>query len=302
MPRNEVASPSLLKDSTVDINVLHDTFGHVTEDTVRKTAGFYGIKVKGTMKPCEHCKIGNARQKDVPKETQTHSETLGERLFIDQSSVKAKSYGGSKYWLLVLDDASDITWSSFLKKKSDQVEKLVSFLKDLKAKHNVTVKYIRCDNAGENKKLQERCESEGLGITFEYTPSNSPQFNGKVERAFAALYSQVRALNNAAQFTKELRDGLWCEAANHATDIRNMLVSARKASPSYQQFYKREYPGMRTMRKFGEIAIIKNKSGVKGKLEDRGRAAVYLGRAKDSFVPVPLLLLKRLDSLLSHFC
>ena len=202
-------------------------------------------------------------------------------MFIDQTSVKAKSYGGSKFWLGVLDDCTDFAWSSFHKHKDDQNEKIIVLIKELKAKHGRTVKYIRCDNAGENKKLQEMCEAEGLGITFEYTPTNTPQYNGRIERLFATLYGIVRALNNAAQFTKSLRNGLWCEAARMATEIRNASVTTRKDTPSFNQFYNSEYPGLRTLRRFGEVAIVKTATSIKGKLDDRGRPALYLGRAKD---------------------
>jgi hypothetical protein len=36
---------------------------------------------------------------------------------IDTSSVKKASFGGSKFWLLVIDDYTDMCWSTFLKKK-----------------------------------------------------------------------------------------------------------------------------------------------------------------------------------------
>ena len=103
-------------------------------------------------------------------------------------AVKKKSYGGKKFWLLVLDDCTDKAWSFFLKHKDDQVEELIAHIKELKSKYGKVVKYIRCDNAGENILLEEWCKKEGLGIQFEYTSPNSPQFNGKIERKFASLF------------------------------------------------------------------------------------------------------------------
>ena len=35
--------------------------------------------------------------------------------------------------------------------------------------NKIQLKFIRSDNAGENKKLQEKCDAEGFGIIFEYT-------------------------------------------------------------------------------------------------------------------------------------
>ena len=39
---------------------------------------------------------------------------------------------------------------SFLKKKNEQVEPIIDWIKALKAGHEIQVKIIRCDNAGEN--------------------------------------------------------------------------------------------------------------------------------------------------------
>jgi transposase InsO family protein len=211
------------------------------------------------------------------------SKIAGERLFIDTSSVKKPSFGKSKFWLLVMDDCTGVCWSKFMKKKSDQVDYLLELLLDLKAKHNKTVKLIRCDNAGENKSLQKLCEKEGLGIQFEYTAPGTPQLNGRVERKFATLYGRVRAMLNGARLTKELRNGLWTEAARTASDLENTLVSTNRPVAAFNQFYEKELPGIRNAHPFGEIGIVHNHQGktLRGKLEDRGRACLHLGRASD---------------------
>ena len=154
------------------------------------------------MDPYIDCAEAKSRQRNVNKESEGGSDIAGERLFIDISSVKKRSLGGSKFWLLILDDCTDQAWSHFLRKKDHQVKILIEFIKDLKP-HGKVVKYIRCDNAGENISFENECKKEGLGIKFEYTSPNSPQFNGRVERKFATLYSRVRANLNGAKLTKD---------------------------------------------------------------------------------------------------
>jgi hypothetical protein len=202
---------------------------------------------------------------------------------IDTSSVKKQSFGKSKFWLLIMDDCTGVCWSRFLKKKSDQVDLIINLLKDLKSKHNKTVKLIRCDNAGENKSLQKLCEKEGLGIQFEYTAPGTPQLNGRVERKFATLYGRVRAMLNGARLTKELRNGLWTEAARTASDLENTLTSTKRPVAAYNQFFEKELAGIRNAHPFGEIGIVNHHKGktLRGKLEDRGRACLHLGRAED---------------------
>ena len=98
-------------------------------------------------------------------------------------------------------------WSIFLKKKSKLADKVVPFLKNLHEKDDkVIVQNIRCDGAGENKTLRDKCKgTTGLAhIKFEFTPHDTPQYNGVVKRAFATLYGQVRSMNNSAALTTNL--------------------------------------------------------------------------------------------------
>ena len=79
------------------------------------------------------------------------------------------------------------------KSKGELKDKIIPFLKTIHEKDKVTVQSIRCDNAGENNKVEEACkQTTGLvHIKFEYTPRDTPQFNRVVERAFTTLYGRV---------------------------------------------------------------------------------------------------------------
>ena len=64
-------------------------------------------------------------------------------MYLDISSIKGDSYGGKKFWLLIVDEATDNCWSYFLKQKSDAAKKVVEFIKDLKLKENIEVKEMK---------------------------------------------------------------------------------------------------------------------------------------------------------------
>ena len=74
-----------------------------------------------------------------------------------------------------------------MEKKNEQVEPIIDWIKALKARHEIQVKMIRCDNAGENNVLQTESDKNDLGINFEYTAPGTPQQNGVVERAFVTV-------------------------------------------------------------------------------------------------------------------
>ena len=80
-----------------------------------------------------------------------------------------------------------------MKKKNEQVEPIIDWIKALKARHKIQVMIIRCDNAGENKVLERESDKNELGIIFEYTAPGTPQQNGVVERAFVTVMGRPRA-------------------------------------------------------------------------------------------------------------
>ena len=154
-----------------------------------------------------------------------------------------------------------------------------SWLKGIKDKCKIQVKFIRHDNVGENKKLEGKCDAEGLGIIFEYTATGTPQQNAYVERAFPTLMGRARATMNLAGFTTEKRRQLWCEADNTATMLDNMLVYEENSSPPYTMFYGKDAKYAIHLRTFGEICVAADTSNKVGrtKIEIRGRLSMFMG-------------------------
>ena len=62
-----------------------------------------GYKMTGLINHCEGCSRGKMKQKNVSKEPIERAKTVGERMFMDISSIKRKSTGGAKFWALFMD-------------------------------------------------------------------------------------------------------------------------------------------------------------------------------------------------------
>ena len=93
---------------------------------------------------------------------------------IDISSVRGrhqekKKVKGNCFWLLIVDEATSMKWSYFLPQKDCQVKTVNNIVKALRVQKPGSVKYIRCDNVGENQTLKKKMQDEGLGVTFEYS-------------------------------------------------------------------------------------------------------------------------------------
>ena len=64
------------------------------------------------------------------------------------------SIGGSKYYLVIVDDYSRFTWVFFLQDKSQTQETLKLFLRRAQDEFGVRIKKIRSDNGTEFKNSQ----------------------------------------------------------------------------------------------------------------------------------------------------
>jgi hypothetical protein len=104
---------------------LHKKFGHPHKQAVFDTAKYYNIKVLEPPKPtnvCAECAFSKIWVKHLGYNEGEEAVMLGERIFVDISSINQVSYGGAKFWLLVQDEYTDYLWSFFLSTKSEQTE------------------------------------------------------------------------------------------------------------------------------------------------------------------------------------
>jgi hypothetical protein len=129
----------------------------------------------------------------------------GERLYVDISSIKEGSFGGAKFWASIGRDYTDYCLSFIMKNKSDIKTRIKTLLTDLKIANRI-VKFIKCDDAGENMTMKNDPMIKSFGIKFEFLGPRTPQRNGKVERKFQTHYGRIRAILNGVSLECELRD------------------------------------------------------------------------------------------------
>ena len=269
---------------SIPIWKFHQMTGHTGEYLMKTTADYFGIKLTGKLEPCETCAQAKIRQANVPKKKEKQVPSRpGYRLFIDISSFKHESMGGKRHWLIVVDEFSNCSHSFFLKRKSDQIELLPVWIKELKAKYGIDIKYIRLDNSGENRSLQQECDKQNLVIIFEFTAPGTPQQNSVVERKIPTLMGRSRAMMITAGFSQQEKGKFWCEVISTATKLDNIMVRKERIKPPFTLFYNNEPKCMKFLRSFGEMAVIAISDGKKmrTKLDARGRTGIFVGYADD---------------------
>jgi hypothetical protein len=209
------ANASISNERIYDINHLHKLFGHCGQEILNKTIKIYGFKSSGSFDTCEQCDIANARQIGS-------SNFSGERLYVDISSIKESSFGGAKFWALIVDYYTDYCWSFVMKNKSDIKARIKTLLTDLKIANRI-IKFIRGEDAGKSMTMKNDREIKSSGTKFEFSGPRTPQRNGKLERKFQTLYGRILAMLNGAGLEGELRDKIWAKCVMNVTHLSNTI-------------------------------------------------------------------------------
>ena len=266
------------KRMTLSTRQAHEQYGHMHEAALRKTFAYGGVHLTGTIKDCASCAVAKAKQRATNKVSENVATKPAEQFFADTSRPFPDSPAGSKYWVKFVCQATGMSFDYFCKSKAQLADCANMLFTKLSASgHNI--KYLRCDNAGENKKkLEDICNSHG--VTIEYVSPNMLQHNGVVEQQFATNTSAIRAMLHASGLAKNDCNRLWSEAANTQAYLRNKAVTGNRDKPSYTLFYGTD-DAKRRLVEFGRMAVVAKREKIKSKMKNRGRKAYMVGYATD---------------------
>ena len=85
-----------IKMRKMDIHAAHHMFGHSSQATTIAMAKYYQWELTGKWNGCLDCTLAKIRQRNLNK-TSEPTKTKGERFYMDISSVKHRSIGGTKF-------------------------------------------------------------------------------------------------------------------------------------------------------------------------------------------------------------
>ena len=120
------------------------------------------MKPTRKMVRCVHCDIGKMKKKNISKQQLDHADEPGDRLFMDISSIKYASAGGTKFWALLINNSTDFVFGIYLKKKSHLSTDGIKLINSIENNYGIKIKKIRCDNAEENKAFEEEIINRGM--------------------------------------------------------------------------------------------------------------------------------------------
>jgi hypothetical protein len=118
------------KVKTMNIQTVHEKFGHMDEARTRAAAAHLGTTiVRGTLKPCKDCATRKAKQKNVHQQSDhEQSSKPNEQFFLDIATIKRrpkdkpKLYIGKQNWGIMVDEHTQMKITHFFGTKSGMIE------------------------------------------------------------------------------------------------------------------------------------------------------------------------------------
>ena len=226
---------ALAASGQMSINELHRKMGHINHDDLRrmvKEGTITGVDLDTSSKPelCPGCIEGKAPRRPFPKlSTSNRAKKYGDKVVSDLwGPTETESLKGKKYYILFQDEYTHEQRIYFLHKKSEAFEAYKLYEAWVKMQRDAGIRILGTDRGGEFTGAIFKAHLEKAGTVRHLTVHDSPQSNGKAERANRTIGEGIRALLASSG----LPESLWAEAAAHHVWLRNRVPT--KALPVLQ--------------------------------------------------------------------
>lgn len=203
----------------------HRRMGHINVNDLNKmrdgavTGISYSDKSKIDKSTCTICCEGKQSRLPFSHATARSSNPL-DLIHADVCGpMETNSIGGSRYFLVLIDDCTRMAFVYFLKAKSE----VFKYFKALVEKQqNRKIKMFRTDNGLEFCSNEFESFLKNEGIVHQKTNAYTPEQNGVSERINRTIVERARCLLFDAQLDKKF----WVEATNTAVYLRNRCVAS----------------------------------------------------------------------------
>ncbi|CAL2251278.1 unnamed protein product [Prunus armeniaca] len=225
---------------------------------------------------CEGCQFGKQHRDVFPNNQAQRAISPLELVHTDLCGpMKTESVAGNKYFMLIIDDCTRMSWVYFLRNKSEAFNCFKKFKSMTELQSGHKVKCLRSDRGGEflSSEFIKFCEDHGIQrqLTMAYTP----QQNGVVERKNGTVVEMAKSMLHE----KEIPYSLWAEAVHTAVYILNRCPTKVLNNVTPFEAYSGRKPGTAHLKVFGSLCYVHVPNELRHKLEPKSVKGVFVGYA-----------------------
>uniref|UniRef100_A0AAV1TV48 Integrase catalytic domain-containing protein n=1 Tax=Peronospora matthiolae TaxID=2874970 RepID=A0AAV1TV48_9STRA len=223
---------------------------------------------------CRGCQQGKMVQKPFPTNRDKRQYGVFELLHFDiYGPMEQVSIGGSRYLLLVVDEASGCMKGFCLRSKSESEDCIKNHIIKIQTQFGTKIKFVRHDGAHEFATNSIKTFYEDHGIEQQVTVPYAHQTNGTAERAIRTIVTIGRSLLHHAKPEK----CFWGEASMAAIYIKNRLPSPKIDHKTPFEIVYKSKPSVKHMRVFGCRAFILTPREKRLKWDPKAREGMFMG-------------------------
>lgn len=277
-PAGTMITSSFLNQHTaqkLSLDAWHRKMGHLGPDNIRKAAGMVdGLEFADSGEvSCHACKTGKAKaqhKSSIP----LRSTERGAYLHFDLGGpITPTTKRGYKYWLIIVDDITKMTWVFLLRHKSEAFARLKQHFAWIYNQTGIRVKRLRYDNGGKftSGAMHDFCKN--TRVQLEPTDPYTPQQNGTSKRANGLAADDIRAM----LVDSGIPDEMWDEILFTVVYLKNRSPTSTIRMTPYEAWTGMK-PNVSHLRRIGCAAYkLVPKSTHPKKLDERARLRFLLG-------------------------
>ena len=198
--------PAFVNTDESSMHLIHRRLGHTNYKFIEKLSN-HSISCKtrpkttpASRQACTSCLAGKLKE-SFNKHTDTRRPKPGARIHSDTSGILPQSVQGFRYFLLVIDDATRMTWISLLQNKKETTcfSALSEIITEIGTALNSKITDVRYDNGKGEFGLLFQAKLREKDMRFEPCPPYKHSMNGVAEKYMDLVKMFTRSMLYQAQ-------------------------------------------------------------------------------------------------------
>ena len=274
LPSSFLSASAVLGQSTSSLALWHSSLGHAFISRVKQLVSRSLLgSVSNKSFDCMPCQFGKQTSLSFNNSV-SHALSHFDPIYSDvwgPSTITTP--GGSRYFVIFVDDFSRYTWIYLFKNRSELYQIYRDFTKMIETQFSKPIKVFRSNNAQEYKAHEFTSILHQYGNVPHSSCAGTSQHNGRAGRKLRNILDVVRATTIAASTPSQF----WGEVALTVIYTINRCPSPIVQNQTPYDMLFGSFPFYDLLRVFGRVCFILLQDHERNKLQSRSRLCCFLG-------------------------